>query len=123
MRTVNVLLTSMLLAAPALGETRMVMVEQAGCIYCARWDREIAPIWPKSDAGRRAPLRRVDLHDLPDDIAFESKPRLTPTFVLTVDGDEKGRIEGYSGDEFFWTLAERMLDDAGIPSPSGGRGG
>lgn len=93
----------------------MVMVEQAGCIYCARWDREIAPIWPKTEEGRAAPLRRVDIHDLPDDIEFASRPVLTPTFVLTIDGVEQARLEGYAGDEFFWVLTRDMLEDAGVP--------
>ncbi len=101
-------------AIGARAETRMVMVEQAGCIYCARWNREIAPIWPLSEEGRRAPLRRVDLHDLPDDITFASRPRLTPTFVLVDDGVEVGRIEGYVGDQFFWALTDRMLASAGV---------
>ncbi len=103
------------LATRVEAEVAMVMVEQPGCIYCARWDREIAPIWPLSEEGRRAPLRRVDLHDLPDDIEFASPPRLTPTFVLVDDGVEQARIEGYAGDEFFWAMTDRMLDAAGVP--------
>jgi len=88
----------------------LVMVEQAGCMYCARFDAEIAPIYPKTDEGRRAPLRRVDLRDLPDDIAFTSRPIFTPTFVLVDDGRELARLEGYAGDQFFWFLLKQMLD-------------
>jgi len=112
MRLVNLVFAAMtaLSAWTASAETRLVMVEQAGCIYCARWDADIAPVWPKTEAGQRAPLRRVDLHDLPDDIDFASRPRLTPTFVITVDGVEKGRMEGYAGDEFFWVNIERLIE-------------
>lgn len=93
----------------------LVMVEQEGCIYCAQWDREIAHIYPKTDEGKRAPLRRVPLRDLPEDIAFKSRPVFTPTFVLVEGGQELGRIEGYAGDEFFWFLLGGLLDENGIP--------
>jgi thioredoxin-related protein len=77
----------------------MVMVEQEGCIYCARWDAEAAP------------LRRVDLRDLPGGIAFDGPPVLTPTFVLVRDGSELSRLEGYDP-QFFWPIVERMVADA-----------
>jgi hypothetical protein len=92
----------------------LVMVEQHGCHWCARWNAEIAEIYPRTDEGKRAPLHRVDLRNLPDDIAFSSRPVFTPTFVLVENGIELGRIEGYAGDEFFWFLLARLLNDHGI---------
>jgi thioredoxin-related protein len=89
----------------------LVMVEQEGCIYCARWDAEAAPAWPATEVGQAAPLRRVDLRDLPDDIAFDGPPVLTPTFVLVRDGSELSRLEGYDP-QFFWPIVERMVADA-----------
>ena len=94
----------------SLAAAELVMVEQAGCHWCARWNAEIAHIYPKTEEGARAPLRRVDLRDLPDDIDFTSKPVFTPTFVLVDDGRELGRIEGYAGDQFFWFLLKELLD-------------
>lgn len=88
----------------------LVMVEQAGCHWCAQWNKEIAPAYPNTDEGKRAPLRRVDLRDLPDDITFKSAPVFTPTFVLVEDGAELARMEGYAGDQFFWFLLKQMLD-------------
>ncbi len=102
---------------PALAAS-LVMVEQEGCPWCAKWDVEIAPIYPKTDEGMRAPLRRVDLRDLPDDIEFSSRPVFTPTFVLVESGQELGRIEGYAGHEFFWFLLGKLLDDNDVV-PSG----
>ncbi|HEY9038182.1 MAG TPA: hypothetical protein VIN05_04475 [Roseovarius sp.] len=96
----------------------LVMVEQEGCSWCARWDAEIAHIYPKTDEGMRAPLRRVDLRDLPDDIEFTSRPVFTPTFVLVEKGQELGRIEGYAGDEFFWFLLRKLLDDNEVETDS-----
>ncbi|PVA10700.1 hypothetical protein DC366_07415 [Pelagivirga sediminicola] len=92
----------------------LVMVEQDGCIYCAQWDKEISHIYPKTEQGARAPLRRVQLRDLPDDIEFASRPVFTPTFVLVEDGQELGRMEGYAGDEFFWFVLGKLLDEHGI---------
>lgn len=89
----------------------LVMVEQRGCHWCERWDTEIASIYPKTDEGKRAPLRRVDLHALPEDISFKSRPVFTPTFVLVQDGTELGRVEGYNGDEFFWFLINRLMEE------------
>lgn len=94
----------------SLAAAELIMVEQAGCHWCARWNAEIAHIYPKTEEGARAPLRRVDLRDLPDDIDFTSKPVFTPTFVLVDDGRELGRIEGYAGDQFFWFLLKELLD-------------
>lgn len=89
----------------------LVMVEQAGCHWCARWNAEVSHIYPKTEEGSRAPLRRVDLRDLPDDIDFASRPVFTPTFVLVENGKELGRMEGYNGDEFFWFLLNKLLDE------------
>lgn len=90
---------------PAAAELSLVMVEQAGCAWCARWNAEIAPIYPHTAEGRTAPLRRIDLHaPIPVDLSLASQPRFTPTFILIEDGVEVGRIEGYAGDEFFWVM-------------------
>jgi hypothetical protein len=37
-----------LLALPTLAETRLIMAEEEGCVWCARWNEEIAPIYPKT---------------------------------------------------------------------------
>jgi len=87
----------------------LVMVERAGCHWCERWNAEIAHIYPKTREGKLAPLRRADIHDLPDDVTFKSPPIFTPTFVLVKDGVELGRIEGYASEDFFWFHVEQLL--------------
>lgn len=94
----------------AAAAAELIMVEQPGCHWCEQWDKEIAHIYPKTTEGRRAPLRRVNLRDLPADLSFASRPVFTPTFVLVDQGRELGRIEGYAGDEFFWFLLATLLD-------------
>lgn len=98
----------------------LVMFEQAGCAWCRAFDREIAPIYPKTDEGRRAPLRRVDLAGkIPPDLAFIQVERLTPLFVLVDKGREIGRIRGYPGDDNFWGLLGVLIKKLDPPGTGG----
>jgi Thioredoxin-like domain len=98
-------------AAP-LGATELVMFERAGCPWCLRWDREVAPHYGKTEEGGVAPLRRVDLdHGQPRDLALTLPVRFTPTFVLIDKGREIGRITGYMDAGTFWGLLSKMIKD------------
>ncbi|MGB7241296.1 MAG: hypothetical protein WBC93_04315 [Sulfitobacter sp.] len=107
-----ILISSALMAA---ADTVLVMVEEKGCMWCARWNEEISHIYPKTDEGRAAPLQRIDIHaDRPDNMRFSRSLYFTPTFVLMVDGQEVSRLEGYPGEDFFWGLLGQMLSDANV---------
>lgn len=110
-RTLLALLCFAPLAGPALaGDVELVMFETRSCPYCRQWLAEIGPIYPKTAEGRRAPLRRVDLHQpRPADLAEVEGVVYTPTFVLMERGLEVGRITGYPGEDFFWPMLERLL--------------
>lgn len=100
------ILTGVLPAAAA----ELVMLEQPGCVWCARFNAEIAPAWPKTEEGLRAPLRRVDItRHWPEDLAGVAKERFTPTFILMENGAEVGRLRGYVGNEFFWYRIGELL--------------
>lgn len=102
-------------ALPAFAETRLIMVEEKGCMWCARWNEEISHIYPKAPEGKAAPLQRMDIHaERPEGITFTRSLTFTPTFVLVVDGHEVSRIEGYPGEDFFWGLLGQMLARAHI---------
>jgi hypothetical protein len=105
----------LLVATPLrAGGLELVMVEQPGCLYCAAWDAEIAPAYPKTAEGRAAPLRRIQLREpVPPDLTLTAPPTVTPTFILVEDGQERGRIVGYPGDAFFWPMLGKMLAEAG----------
>ena len=103
-----------LLPVAAQANPILLMAEETGCYWCARWNAEIAHIYPKTDEGRTAPLQRYDLHSDTPDVEFAQKVRFTPTFILVSDGKEVGRIEGYPGEDFFWGLLTMMFDRAGI---------
>ncbi len=88
----------------------LIMFEQANCEWCEAWREEIGPIYPKTEEGRLAPLRRVDIFaERPADLAFVRGIRFTPTFVLVEKGREIGRITGYSGEDFFWGYLEKLI--------------
>ncbi|MDM7931444.1 thioredoxin family protein [Tabrizicola sp.] len=94
-------------------DLQLLMFEQPGCIYCARWNEEVAPEYPLTVEGMAAPLRRLQLRDpLPEGLVVVSHPVFTPTFVLVEDGVETDRIEGYPGEDFFWPLLAGMIKDA-----------
>ena len=118
-RTLGALCAIVVLAG-AVDAAELVMYRRAGCPWCALWDREIGPIYPKTDIGHRVPLRMVDL-DRADNSAVRARSpiRYTPTFVLVEYGQEVGRIEGYPGDAFFWGLFERLLEQLPSQSPKG----
>ena len=103
--------------AQAGGRVELVMFEEEGCPWCAAWNRDVAPIYPKTPEGKRAPLRRVDLHaPRPEDLAGIKAVRYSPTFVLVRDGEEIGRIQGYPGEDFFWGLLARMIERLDAPT-------
>ena len=100
---------ALMLSALSARAVELVMVEQAGCIYCARWDAEIAPAYPNTAEGRFAPLRRVDLRAIPPELETARRVLFTPTFLLVEDNRELARLEGYPGDQFFWPLLDELL--------------
>ena len=108
---------------PTARAAELIVFEQAGCVWCETFDREIAPIYPKTVEGQRAPLRRVNIdHTLPSDLAFLEMERLAPLFVLVEKGQEIGRIRGYPGEDHFWGLLGaliRKLDAAGTGGERG----
>ena len=93
------------------------MVRREGCPWCAWWDREIGPIYRKTELGRRAPLRMVDIGHVTYALRTRGPVIYTPTFVLVENGQEIGRIEGYPGDAFFWGLLEQLLEQAPAQRP------
>jgi len=101
----------------------LIIFEQVGCAWCETFDREIAPIYHKTEEGQRAPLRRVNIdHPVPPDLAFVEIERLTPLFVLVEEGKEIERIRGYPGEDHFWGLLGVLIKKLGAAGKGeGGR--
>jgi hypothetical protein len=94
----------------------LLLIEDRGCPYCARWDREVREAYLNSPEGRFAPLVRRFRGAA--DIAFVPNVAYSPTFVVLERGREVGRIIGYSGPDFFWAELGNLLKRAGY-SPGG----
>ncbi|CUH77829.1 hypothetical protein SAMN04488093_107201 [Tropicibacter naphthalenivorans] len=106
-------MSGLLVATPSTAdEIRLIMVEQPGCAYCAAWDDQIAPAYPNTAEGRFAPLDRADLHmGPPAGVTYARRVNFTPTFILIDGGVEIARIEGYPGEDFFWPIFTKLLQD------------
>ncbi len=120
MRHLVALFVTLLAALPAHA-AELVMFDQKGCVWCRKFDREIAPAYDKTREGKRAPLRRLDIaQPVPPELSFIRRERFTPVFVLIDQGREIGRIRGYPGDTFFWGLLANLLErlDRGESAPS-----
>ena len=100
--------TALIMACPA-SAAELVMVEQTACEWCERWDEEIAPAYPKTTEGKFAPLRRVNIRDMPADLKVDRRVNFTPTFLIVTEGREVARLEGYPGPDFFWPLLADLL--------------
>lgn len=111
------LAVTLLLCAFGAQAAELVMFDRAGCPWCRRWDREVGAVYPLSQEGQRAPLRRASLDQpLPPDLQLTPPVFYSPTFVLMDQGREIGRITGYQGDDSFWGLLSAMLKKIGEPT-------
>ena len=107
---VSAALLAAALALPA-SAAELVMFEASYCEWCEVWDEEIGVVYAKTDEGKAAPLRRVDLHDeRPEDLEDVRGIAFTPTFVLMEEGREIGRVVGYPGEDFFWPMLGQLLE-------------
>ncbi|MHB0950970.1 MAG: transcriptional regulator [Allorhizobium sp.] len=103
-------LVSVLFSTGSALAAELVMLEQPGCPWCKRFNEEIAPAWPKTQEGRAAPLRRVDITEQwPSDLEGVQRERFTPSFILMHEGKEIGRLRGYAGDQFFWPMIGELI--------------
>jgi len=99
-----------LLATPVQA-AELVLFEFDGCLWCEQWKRDIGPYYAATAEGMAAPLRVVDLFDKRPAHLRKLRPvRATPTFVLVEEGEEVGRITGYTDEKAFWTDFTTMLE-------------
>lgn len=90
----------------------LLMVQDRGCPYCARWEAEVGRSYRLSEEGKFAPLA-VRMRGDPE-IAQLKKIVYSPTFVMLAYGREVGRIVGYQGSDLFWMELEPLIAKAGF---------
>jgi hypothetical protein len=113
MPRINPLLAATLAAGllwPAMSRAaELVMFEQGGCVWCARWNREVGPVYDKTAEAKVLPLRRVDIgRQTAAGITLAAPVIYTPTFVVVDNGREIGRITGFINDGAFWGLLDTL---------------
>lgn len=100
----------LVMGSTAAQAAELLMFEARGCPWCKLWHAEVGPGYPKSDEGRRAPLRVMELAAArPEGIVFAAPVTASPTFVLIDGGREVGRITGYPGADFFWAMLAELI--------------
>lgn len=94
--------------------TEVVIFEAPGCVYCELFRRDVLPGYQASLRARTTPLRFVDV-DAVDRTLLPSAPPLAmlPTTIILRDGQEIGRIEGYTGPDNFQAVLTHVLGPAG----------
>ena len=99
--------------AGAADGLQLLMIRSKGCVWCARWDREIGPVYAASPEGRLAPLVMLDVGGpYPDGLVLARMPWLTPSFILVRRGAEVTRQEGYPGARQFFPVLRDMIEQA-----------
>lgn len=97
--------------------SELLMFDQAGCVYCARWDRDVGSLYEKTPESKSLPLRRIDIQNQKaSGVTLSTPVRYTPTFVVVDNGREIGRITGYSTDDSFWGLLDALVAKLAPPS-------
>lgn len=94
----------------------LIYIADPSCAPCKLFDRQVAPLYPKTGEARLAPLRSLPFgQPLPAAYGYIVAPRAAPTFVLVDNGRELGRFEGYSSDELFWMNLSVLLRTLDLP--------
>lgn len=96
------------LSADPVRSAELVIFERDGCVWCLRWNREVGSLYDRTDEGRRLPMRRINVAR-PSGIELLEPVRFTPTFVVSENGKEIGRITGYISPESFWGLLGKLI--------------
>ena len=98
------------LPAPAASAAELVFVEVMGCVYCIRFNKQMAHNYQASSTGKAVPLRRVNLRQRwPADLKQVDRPPYTPVFILVENGEEVGRFNGYVNPQRFNHDLQRLL--------------
>ena len=100
-----------LVSAGIATAAELIVIESDDCPYCKRFHAEIGVAYPKTEEGKRAPLRLLDISKpMPEEYRNVKPARVTPTFILVENNREVDRMIGYPGDEYFWFLLGEMLE-------------
>ena len=93
----------------------LIYIYSPECGACRQFDREVGPIYSKTDESLVLPLERVliddwqaNRHQLVE--CASTEVIATPTFLQIRNCQELDRITGYSDAELFWLGHRRMIN-------------
>ena len=102
-------------AAAGTDSPVLIYIYSPECGACRQFDREVGPIYSKTDESLTLPLERVliddwqaNRHQLVECASTEVIG--TPTFLQIRNCQELDRITGYSDAELFWLGHRRMIN-------------
>ena len=109
MKFLSILFTLPFLSLP-LSAYELLMFSVSKCIYCIKFQEEVAPYYNKTTYAETLPLTIIDNADIPEwfHIAYAEgriqKIEGTPTFIIfdTESQAEVNRFVGYNGKEWFY---------------------
>lgn len=109
MRIPSLALALSLVSSP-IAAAELVLFEYDGCLWCEAWKRDVGRYYDRTAEGLATPLRIVDMLDRrPPSLQRVRPVRIAPTFVVVENGQELGRITGYTDAKSFWTDFSRIL--------------
>ena len=93
----------------------LIYIYSPECGACRQFDREVGPIYSKTDESLTLPLERVLIDDWQANrhqlVECTSADVIgTPTFLQIRNCQELDRITGYSDAELFWLGHRRMMN-------------
>ena len=117
MKFLSILFTLLFLSLP-LSAYELLMFSVSSCIYCIKFNEEVAPYYNKTTYAETLPLTIIDRTDIPEwfHIAYDKgniKPiRGTPTFIIfdTESQAEVNRFVGYNGKEWFYERVASWIE-------------
>ncbi|MBN08099.1 MAG: SoxS protein [Rhodospirillaceae bacterium] len=108
-----ILIQAIALYATPAHALELIMFETKGCIWCKKWREEVGLIYERTEEGKIAPLRSIDMTvNTQTQFKLRAPVTISPTFVMVLGENEVGRITGYPGEDFFWALLSKLLDKA-----------
>ena len=116
----NILILLISLSPKDSFATELLMVTSPTCSWCELWDKEVGIIYKRTDSGKLAPIQRLNITSFKKRSFEVMRPvTYTPTFILVQNRQEIGRITGYSGEDHFWGLLNKLLQK--LPNSAGNK--
>ena len=107
-----IFITSIFQSVDAKDTSLMIMITDKNCLYCIVWERQIGKIYPKTEIAKKFPLHRIEVKNFVNYTKYDlKKTNITPTFIFIKNGNETGRIEGYTNPEMFWWQVDEIIDN------------